>query len=138
MFRVKSTGNLITLDELKRLHPNTSFPVQLSAAILTEFGVDIVLESPTPQVTELQTYTIDGAVQLNGAWHINYVVKPLFDNKADEDAFLETKRVERIKSEIAALETSVTPRRQREAILSIDNGWLAEQEAKIEALRATL
>lgn len=43
-----------------------------------------------------------------------------------------------IKSEIAALEAEITPRRTREAILGTDNGWLADQEAAIAALRAQL
>ena len=56
MFRIRDTGKLITLDELKALHPNTSFPLQISAETLDALKIDIVLESPTPQVTELQTY----------------------------------------------------------------------------------
>ena len=138
MFRIRDTGKLITLDELKALHPNTSFPLQISAETLDAFKIDIVLESPTPQVTELQTYYLDGAVKQNGAWYTNYVIKPMFDNPEDEAAYLENKRVTNIKADIAALETSVTPRRQREAILGADNGWLADIETQIQALRAQL
>ena len=49
--------------------------------------------------------------------------------KADEQNVL---------SQIAKLEASITPRRQREAILGIDNGWLADVNAQIVALRAKL
>jgi hypothetical protein len=41
-------------------------------------------------------------------------------------------------SQIAELEATVTQRRQREAILGIDNGWLADVNAQIVALRAKL
>jgi hypothetical protein len=41
-------------------------------------------------------------------------------------------------SQIAKLEATITPRRQREAILGIDNGWLADVNAQIAALRAKL
>ena len=41
-------------------------------------------------------------------------------------------------SQIAELEAPVTQRRQREAILGIDNGWLADVNAQIIALRAKL
>lgn len=41
-------------------------------------------------------------------------------------------------SQIAKLEATVTQRRQREAILGIDNGWLADVNAQIVALRAKL
>lgn len=39
---------------------------------------------------------------------------------------------------ISEIEQSITPRRLREAVLGTDKGWLAEQEAKIAALRAKL
>ena len=41
-------------------------------------------------------------------------------------------------SQIAKLEATITPRRQREAILGTDNGWLADVNAQIVALRAKL
>jgi hypothetical protein len=40
-----------------------------------------------------------------------------------------------IEQQIIALETLVTPRRMREATLGIDNGWLADIDAKIANLR---
>lgn len=43
-----------------------------------------------------------------------------------------------IKLQIAELETTVTPRRIREAVLGIDGGWLAALDAQIAALRAQL
>jgi hypothetical protein len=43
-----------------------------------------------------------------------------------------------IKSKIAALEASITPRRQREAILAIDTTWLADVELQIGQLRQQL
>jgi hypothetical protein len=44
----------------------------------------------------------------------------------------------KIKADIAALEDSVTPRRQREAILAIDTTWLADVELQIGQLRQQL
>ncbi len=43
-----------------------------------------------------------------------------------------------IRSQIAALEAKITVRRQREAILGTDNGWLASVDAEIAALRTQL
>jgi hypothetical protein len=37
--------------------------------------------------------------------------------------------------QIATLERTITPRRLREAVLGIDNGWLSNMEEKITALR---
>jgi len=44
----------------------------------------------------------------------------------------------KIKANIAVLEASVTPRRQREAILGIGTAWLADVELQIETLRSQL
>ncbi len=41
-------------------------------------------------------------------------------------------------SEIIALESEITPRRQRESILGLDKGWLADQDAAIANLRKNL
>jgi hypothetical protein len=43
-----------------------------------------------------------------------------------------------IKSKIAALEATITPRRTREAILAIDTTWLADVELQIQELREQL
>lgn len=40
--------------------------------------------------------------------------------------------------QIILLEAEITPRRLREAILGADNGWLADKEAEIAAVRAQL
>ncbi len=55
--------------------------------------------------------------------------------KSDRDAKL--RRGEAL-AQIAALESSITERRKREAILGTDNGWLANIDAQIAALRAQL
>jgi hypothetical protein len=47
-------------------------------------------------------------------------------------------RKEKAKRDIFALESSITPRRTREAILGTDNGWLADVESQIETLRTQL
>ena len=39
---------------------------------------------------------------------------------------------------IKRLEAQITPRRIREAVLGADGGWLAQQEAAIDALRGQL
>ena len=43
-----------------------------------------------------------------------------------------------ILDQIAALEATQTPRRMRDAVAGTDNGWLADLETQIAALRAQL
>jgi hypothetical protein len=57
---------------------------------------------------------------------------------AQETTFAQELPKTEIKAKIAALETSITPRRQREAILSIDTTWLADVEIQIGQLRQQL
>lgn len=45
---------------------------------------------------------------------------------------------DKIKSDIAELEATITPRRTREAILGIDTTWLADVEIQIGQLRQRL
>jgi len=45
---------------------------------------------------------------------------------------------ESVKQQIAALEATISERRKREAILGTDNGWLADVNAQIAALRTQL
>jgi hypothetical protein len=59
-----------------------------------------------------------------------------FDAELAEHAKEQAKII--IKAQITALEASVTPRRQREAILSIDTTWLADIELQIGQLRQQL
>jgi hypothetical protein len=46
--------------------------------------------------------------------------------------------LDQAKQQIAALESAITPRRIREAVLGIDGGWLIDADAQIAALRAQL
>lgn len=50
----------------------------------------------------------------------------------------ETERVRGVRSQIATLEASATPRRMREATLGNDGGWLAHLEEQIVSLRSQL
>ena len=45
---------------------------------------------------------------------------------------------DKLRQEIAVLESAITPRRLRESILGTDGGWLSEQESKIVELRNQL
>jgi hypothetical protein len=57
---------------------------------------------------------------------------------AQETAAAQELPKKEIKAKIAALEASITPRRQREAILAIDTTWLADVELQIGQLRQQL
>ncbi len=58
--------------------------------------------------------------------------------KARKDAWDAESTKRNALAEIARLESEITPRRTREAILGTDNGWLANQESLIATERNKL
>ena len=61
---------------------------------------------------------------------------PITDEEAEA---LRPKPVVTVKDQIAAIEAEITPRRLREAVLSVEGAaWLEAKDAEIAALRAQL
>jgi cell division protein FtsB len=76
---------------------------------------------------------------IKGHWEQTWIVLDLNDEQlADAQIQKIEDEKAKIKAEIAKLEDSVTPRRQREAILAIDTTWLADVELQIGQLRQQL
>jgi len=66
------------------------------------------------------------------------VFAEIAERKAAYEAAAPERARQAIVDGIDALERQITPRRVREAILGIDNGWLVAQEALIAAERVKL
>ena len=72
--RIRDTGAVVYQDEFRALHPNTSFPLVLTADLLNDFGADPVLEGPQPSLTAGQYARYDGVIEdANGNWMTSYV-----------------------------------------------------------------
>ena len=91
-----------------------------------------MLHKETPEGKKQQGFT----QEINHAEGVVYEI-PIFIDKTEAE--LAREKNEKIKAEITAIESSVTPRRYREAVLS-DAGkdWLVAQDVKINELRAQL
>lgn len=73
--------------EFRQLNPNTSFPQQISADTLNDFGADVVLEGPQASPTRYQTAYRDGVEQIDGKWYTKYAVADMDDKaKTAKDA----------------------------------------------------
>lgn len=130
------THQVSTESEIRAAHPNTSFPVPFTVE-----GYSCVFDAPQPTYDKY-TQTIAQGVPVEALpnhWEQTWIV---LDLNAEQLVEAQAQKVEdekaKIKADIAALEATITPRRTREAILGTDNGWLADQEAAIAALRAQL
>lgn len=102
--RVRDTGAVMLESEFRAMHPNTSFPVQLSDELLNDFGADVVFEGPQASPTRYQVAYRDGVEQVNGKWYTKYSVADMgADGIAAVDAQLKAANEARAKQE---LETS--------------------------------
>lgn len=84
--RMQDTGNVVTEQEFRAMFPNTGFPAQLTADIISEFGGDVVLEGPQASGGDRYQYSQrQGVEQIDGKWYTKYVLGPVFEDYTKED-----------------------------------------------------
>jgi hypothetical protein len=62
-YRIRESGEVKTQGEIRRLNPSTSFPRVWNEDTCDFIGIDPVLVSPKPDVTNLQQVIADGVAQ---------------------------------------------------------------------------
>jgi len=77
--RIRADGAVVTEQEFRAMFPNTGFPVQLTEAIINDFGGDVVFEGPQAQPTRYQVGFRDGVVEMAGKWYTKYSVADMSD-----------------------------------------------------------
>lgn len=93
--RIRATGAVVTEQEFRAMHANTSFPSVLSADVLDSAGADIVFEGPQAQPTRYQTAYRDGVEQINGKWYTKYSVA---DMDATAQAALDAQQADAVRN----------------------------------------
>ena len=85
--RVRNTGAVMYEDEFRRLHEGLGLPKVLTEAIINEWGGDVVLEGPQATGGTVYQYSMrDGVREIEGKWYTNYILGPIFtDRAATED-----------------------------------------------------
>ncbi|MFY7906534.1 MAG: hypothetical protein ACOVO0_10375, partial [Burkholderiaceae bacterium] len=81
--RIRQTGAVMYEAEFRALFPSTGFPVQLTEAIINEFGGDVVFEGPQAQPTRYQVAFRDGVEQIDGKWYTKYSVADMEQEAKD-------------------------------------------------------
>lgn len=130
------TKQVSTEHEIRSAHPNTSFATPFSPD-----GYAVVFDAPQPVYGKYSETVQQGLPVLTskGHWEQTWnIIQLEGDALIDAQAQKVEDEKAKIKADIAALEEKVTPRRTREAILSTDNGWLADIELQIQELRGQL
>jgi hypothetical protein len=74
-YRIRSTGEVLSDQEFRKRHKNTSFSRLLDEDLLDAFDTDIVFEGPQKQGPPPYSYTYrDGVEQINGKWYTKYTI----------------------------------------------------------------
>lgn len=94
--RIRDTGQVMTESEFRSLHPNTSFPPQLTVELLDSFGADPVLNGPQAQPTRYQVAFRDGVEEINGQWFTKFSVA---DMDADAIASLDARQAGSVRAD---------------------------------------
>jgi len=94
--RIRDTGQVMTDSEFRSLHPDTSFPPQLTVELLDGFGADPVLNGPQAQPTRYQVAFRDGVEEINGQWFTKFSVA---DMDADAIAALDASQAASIRAD---------------------------------------
>ena len=80
--RIRESGQVVTDSEFRAMFPNTGFPVQLTEAIINDFGGDVVLEGPQASGGTVYQYSQrQGVEQIGGKWYTKYVLGPVFTDR---------------------------------------------------------
>ena len=89
--RIRESGAVVTEQEFRAIFPNTGFPVQLTQAIINDFGGDVVLEGPQASGGTVYQYSQrQGVEQIDGKWFTKYVLGPVFTDTVAEDGTVTT------------------------------------------------
>ena len=89
--RIRESGAVVTEQEFRAMFPNTGFPVQLTEALINDFGGDVVLEGPQASGGTVYQYSQrQGVEQINGKWFTKYVLGPIFTDTVAEDGTVTT------------------------------------------------
>lgn len=94
--RLRDVGTVVTDSEFRALHPTTSFPPQLTEALLDDFAADPVFEGPQPTATRYQFVARQGVIQIGDKWHTNYVA---IDMPPEAQAALDAQQAANVRTE---------------------------------------
>lgn len=91
MYRVRSTGEILSQGEVRKLHPNSSLPRVWDEAVCNELGIDPVLEGAQATPTDPYHFSIQqGVEEINGKWFTKYVLGPTFTEYTDAEGVTHT------------------------------------------------
>lgn len=84
--RIQTTGELVSEQAFRAMHPRTSMPKPLTQDIINSFGGDVVFEGPQATGGTVYQYSQGAGVeQIAGKWYTKYVLGPIFTDRPATD-----------------------------------------------------
>jgi len=130
-YRVRSSGELKSQGEIRKLNSNTSLPRVWDANVCSALGIDPVFITPKPEVTGYTQAVRDGATQdAKGNWVQAWKVVDMFQDYTDEEGNLVTKTDQENDYQARLnIEAAASVRRQRDAKLA-ETDWMVIKSAE--------
>jgi hypothetical protein len=132
--RIRQTGAVMYEQEFRALFPNTGFPVQLTEAIINEFGGDVVFEGPQATGGTVYQYSqAAGVEQIEGKWYTKYILGPVFTDRpaTDTDPAKTAAEQEAAYKAMKDAEQAKSVRQQRGEKLK-DSDWTQVADAPVD------
>ncbi len=84
-YRIRSTGEVLSDEEFRKRHKNTSFSRLLDENLLDAFDTDIVFEGPQKQGPPPYSYTYrNGVEKIGDKWYTKYSIRQQDKEPIDE------------------------------------------------------
>ena len=126
MFRIKSSGQVKSQGEIRKLHPNVSLPRVWDAKVCEFLGIDPVLAAPAPEVTDLQIAVQSGVKQdAKGNWVTDWDIRNKFSDYTNDEGTVVTRaeqEAEYLAKKVAEKEASVRSERDKKLA---ETDWMA-------------
>ena len=148
-----------TFGDLRKDHPNVSFPKNITQGIMQKYGMVGVLEGPKPTPTAYQTvkrnalptrpvigqYTEEDAPMpdmvgediIAGYWMIEYTAVDMFADTTDEDGVVTTKAEHEAAYQATLDSKAAESIRNQRATLLAETDWMALSDVTMSAAMAT-
>jgi len=85
-YRIRSSGDIKSQGEIRKMHPNTSLPRVWDESICEALGIDVIFEGPQATGGDQYQYSQSAGVEeINGKWYTKYVLGPIFTDRPATD-----------------------------------------------------
>jgi hypothetical protein len=83
--RVRTSGAVMFDHEFRQLHQGLGLPAVLTEEVINEWGGDVVFEGPQATGGTVYQYSMrSGVTEIEGKWYTNYILGPVFTDRAAE------------------------------------------------------